>query len=132
MWLPDTNVWIRYLNPQSSPVKARFLQYASDSIFLCDVVKAELYFGAFKSVRRDENLALLDELSYGFVSLPFDGQAARQFGRIRAELSRTGNPIGPYDLQIAALALHHNLILVTHNTREFSRIADLRLEDWEI
>ncbi len=132
MWIPDTNVWIRYLNPQSSPVKSCFLRYSVDKIYLCDVVKAELYFGAYKSMRRDENLALLDELSKGFLSLPFDGNAARQFGRICAELARAGTPIGPYDLQIAAIALSRGLTLVTHNTREFSRVAGLYLEDWEV
>ena len=131
MWLPDTNVWIRYLNPQASPVEACFLRYPADQIFLCDVVKAELYYGAFKSTRREENLALLDELSNGFLSLPFDGNAAHHFGRTRAGLAKAGNPIGPYDLQIAAIALSHSLTLVTHNTREFSRVAGLHLEDWE-
>ena len=130
--MPDTNVWIRYLNPQSFPVKACFLRYSADQIFLCDVVKAELYFGAFKSTQRDKNLALLDELSNGFLSLPFDGHAARHFGRIRADLAKSGNPIGPYDLQIAAIALAHSLTLVTHNTREFSRVSGLNLEDWEV
>jgi tRNA(fMet)-specific endonuclease VapC len=122
MWMPDTNVWIRYLNPQASPVKACFLRYPADKIFLCDIVKAELYFGAFKSTRRDENLALLDELSNGFLSLPFDGNAARHFGRIRADLAKSGNPIGPYDLQIAAISLNpfcnqdnHNVFSVCAN-----------------
>ena len=50
---------------------------------------------------------------------------------IRRALERKGEMIGPHDLQIAAVALRHNLTLVTHNTREFSRIAALRLEDWE-
>jgi len=131
MWIPDTNVWIRYLNPQPSSVKAHFLRHPANRIFLCDIVKAELYFGAFKSTRRDENLALLDELSNGFLSLPFYGNAARHFGRIRAELTKAGTPIGPYDLQIAAIALSHNFTLVTHNTREFSRVAGLCFEDWE-
>jgi tRNA(fMet)-specific endonuclease VapC len=132
MWLPDTNVWIRYLNPQPSPVKAQFLQHSAAKIFLCNIVKAELYFGAFKSKHIDENLALLDELSNGFASLPFDDNAARHFGRIRAALTKIGTPIGPYDFQIAAIALSHNCILVTHNTKEFSRVAGLRLEDWEL
>jgi len=131
MWLPDTNVWVRYLNPQPSPVKTYFLKHPADKIFLCDVVKAELYFGAFKSARREENLALLDELGRGFSSLPFEGNAARYFGQIRAKLAKAGTPIGPYDLQIAAIALHHGFTLVTHNTREFSRVANLNLEDWE-
>jgi tRNA(fMet)-specific endonuclease VapC len=59
-------------------------------------------------------------------------EAARKYGEIRAELSRAGTPIGPNDLMIAAIALVHGSTLVTHNTREFSRIKDLKLEDWEV
>ncbi|EDN65411.1 PilT-like protein [Beggiatoa sp. PS] len=51
--------------------------------------------------------------------------------QIRARLAKKGAPIGPYDLQIAAIALVNNLILVTHNTREFKRIEELQIEDWE-
>jgi tRNA(fMet)-specific endonuclease VapC len=57
--------------------------------------------------------------------------AARLFGRIRSDLEIKGTPIGSYDLQIAAIALAHNLTLVTHNTREFIRVEGLQLEDWE-
>ena len=52
-------------------------------------------------------------------------------GQIRAQLQKLGTPIGSYDLQIAAIALAHNLILVTHNTREFERVEGLKLEDWQ-
>jgi tRNA(fMet)-specific endonuclease VapC len=62
--------------------------------------------------------------------LPFDDAAAEVYGRIRAELASRGTPIGPYDLMIAATALANNLILVTHNTREFARVSGLVLEDW--
>lgn len=89
------------------------------------------FFGAYKSERRAENLAILDDLFAGFSSLPFDGAAAREFGRIRADLQRVGTPIGPYDLQIAAIALAHNLTLVTHNTDEFKRVSALQIDDWE-
>ncbi len=64
--------------------------------------------------------------------MPFDGNAAEIYGKIRAQLERLGTPIGAYDLQIAAIALAHHLILVTHNTREFSRIEELEIEDWEL
>ncbi|MGH8499603.1 MAG: type II toxin-antitoxin system VapC family toxin [Methylococcales bacterium] len=63
MWLPDTNVWIRYLNPHPSPVKDQFRRHPAGRIFLCGIVQAELYFGAWKSARRDENLALLEKLA---------------------------------------------------------------------
>ena len=66
-----------------------------------------------------------------FQSLPFDDAAAEAYGRLRAELARRGTPIGPNDLMIAAIALVHDLTLVTHNTAEFSRVSDLRFEDWE-
>ncbi len=52
-------------------------------------------------------------------------------GQIRAQLQKLGTPIGSYDLQIAAIALANNLILVTHNTREFERVEGLKLEDWQ-
>jgi len=58
------------------------------------------------------------------------GQATRHFGDIRAHLSSQGTPIGPYDLQIAAIAVAHDLTVVTQNTREFARAPGLKLEDW--
>jgi len=64
--------------------------------------------------------------------LPFDDQSAIIYGQIRAGLAASGTPIGPNDLFISSIALANNLILVTHNTREFSRVEGLRLEDWEI
>lgn len=66
-----------------------------------------------------------------FTSLPFGDDGAEQYGLIRAELKRQGRPIGANDLLIAATALAYDLTLVTHNTREFSRVPGLRLEDWE-
>lgn len=132
LYLPDTNVWINHLNPAPSIVKTRLSAHPPSQIALCDVVKAELYYGAFKSTRRDANMMILDTLFSDFVSFSFDGKAARIFGDIRADLARKGTPIGPYDLQIAAIAIANDCILVTHNTGEFSRIAGLKLEDWEI
>lgn len=131
MWLLDTNAWIGYLNSRPSPLKERIKHKPIEMIWLCDIVKAELYYGAFKSQRQSANLSLLRELFNRFESLSFDGEAASCCGRIRAELAKKGTLIGPYDLQIAAIALAHSLTLVTHNTDEFRRIDGLTLEDWE-
>ena len=100
-------------------------------IAVCSVVKGELFYGAIRSANIERNLRLQQEFLSQFVSLPFDDQSALIFSNIRAQLATQGTPIGAYDLQIAAIALAHNLILVTHNTREFSRIPQLQLEDWE-
>ena len=84
-----------------------------------------------KSARIEDNLAILERFFDLFKVLPFDSQAAQKMAKIRARLAKKGTPIGPYDLQIAAIAIVNNLILVTHNTREFQRIEELQIEDWE-
>lgn len=130
-YLLDTNTCIGYLTRRSSPIVDKLAELSPQDIVLCDIVKAELYYGAYKGTRLESNLALFREFFNLFVSLPFDSWAAEVHGRIRARLEAFGTPIGPYDLQIAAIALANNLTLVTHNTHEFNRVEELRLEDWE-
>lgn len=129
-YLLDTNVCISYLNTIESPVRKRMQQLKPSQIVLCTVVEAELYYGVMKSAKPTKNLARLAPFIRQFNSLPFDSTAAREFGRIRAELAHAGTPIGPYDLQIAAIAIANGVTVVTHNTREFARVAGLRLDDW--
>lgn len=131
IYLLDTNTCIGYISRRSLSIFRRLTSLAQQDVVLCDIVKLELYYGAYRSSRQEENLAVLREFFNEFVSLPFDGQAAVICGLIRAQLASAGTPIGPYDLQIAAIALATNLTLVTHNTREFSRVEGLRIEDWE-
>ncbi len=131
-YLLDTNAWASYLNRRDASVANRVEQVGSADVRLCSVVKAELYYGAHKSPRREANLALLTRLFSRFPSLPFDDRAAEYYGRIRSQLETKGTPIGPNDLMIASTALAHDLILVTHNVREFRRVDTLRIEDWEV
>jgi tRNA(fMet)-specific endonuclease VapC len=93
-------------------------------------VAHELFYGAYKGQRKAENLARVDELR--FETLDFDREDARCAGEIRASLANAGHAIGPYDVLIAGQALARSLILITHNTGEFSRVPGLTLEDWEI
>jgi tRNA(fMet)-specific endonuclease VapC len=95
-------------------------------------VKAELFYGAMKSANPERNLNRVYRFSNRFVSFPFDDKASEVYGRIRANLEKAGTLIGPNDLLISAIALSNNLTLVTHNIREFSRIQNLKIEDWEI
>ena len=92
---------------------------------------SELWFGACKSQRIAENQARIRELVAHVPSLPFDDRAAEHRGEIRALLEREGRPIGPYDLQIAAIARTADLCLVTRNVLEFSRVPGLRIENWQ-
>ena len=131
VFLLDTNVCIRILNGSSAAVAGRLQATAPADVRLCAVVKAELLYGARKSARVDENLRLLRRFFDPLVSLPFDDRCADEAGLIRLDLERSGRPIGPNDLLIAAIARAHDLVLVTRNTREFGRIAGLRMDDWE-
>ena len=131
IYIPDTNACTRYLNKPDSTVAKKFAAAKPEDIALCDIVKMELYYGTYRSSRQQDNLVLLKQFFLPFLSLPFDDVAADICGRIRAVLATAGTPIGPYDFEIAAIALANNLTLVTHNTREFSRVPGLLLEDWE-
>jgi len=130
--LPDTNVWIRFLNHGETPVKDCFRKTDPKKIKLCSVVMAELYFGAYNSSRKRKNLNILKGLFSQYDSLSFDDKAAEVYGKIRAKLKSQGTPIGSNDLLIAAVALSNKAVLITHNTGEFERIAGLKLKDWEI
>lgn len=129
--LLDSNTCIRYLNGQSESIRRNLEARRPEEIVLCSVVKAELTYGAVKSARPESNLDKLRRFSEPFTSLPFDDAAAEVYGRIRTHLERSGKPIGPNDLLIAAIAIAHGATLITHNTGEFSRVEDLRYEDWE-
>jgi tRNA(fMet)-specific endonuclease VapC len=131
-FLLDTNACIRILKNSSPPLVARLRDRDPNEIFLCSVVKAELIYGAYRSARQADNLRQLDHFFQPFVSVPFDDNCTEVYGRIRHQLERAGQVIGPYDLMIAAIALANDLVLITHNTREFSRVVGLRFEDWEI
>ena len=130
-YLLDTNACIAYLNRPPSPIKRRVSEAGPGEIVLCDIVKAELLFGAHKSGYAAANLELLERFFGVFHSFPFDGRAAEVFGRERARLESLGTPIGPFDLQIGAIAIVNGLTVVTHNIREFSRLNGITVEDWE-
>jgi tRNA(fMet)-specific endonuclease VapC len=131
IYLLDTNACIRILNNSSARLVERLRAEDPSNIRLSAITKGELLYGARHSARASANLRLLERFFTPFVSLPFDDRCADHYGAIRADLSARGQVIGPHDLQIAAIARAHELILVTHNTGEFSRVVGLRIEDWE-
>jgi tRNA(fMet)-specific endonuclease VapC len=127
----DTNVCVEYLRARNSHVVKRINATPPDDIRLCSVVKAELYHGAWRSQQAKTNLIKVETFVGQFLSLSFDDNAAREYGRIRADLETRGCVIGPNDLQIAAIALVHASTLVTHNSREFCQVPGLAIEDWQ-
>lgn len=132
MYLLDTNVCIRLLNKSHASIVGHFQQHLPSELLMCSIVRAELLFGARHSQQVEANLQLLQQFFAPLSSLAFDNRCAEEAGIIRADLAVKGSPIGPNDLLIAATARAHDVVLITHNTREFSRVAGLRMDDWQI
>ena len=130
-YLLDTNVCIALLKGRPSQLEEKVRSVKTNQAVIPAVVRYELHYGARKSNQPKRTLAKLGSFLGAFPTLPFDDHCAEICGRIRATLERAGTPIGPYDLMIAALALQNDLILVTRNVREFQRVQEIRVENWE-
>ena len=128
-YLLDTNIVIYTMKNRPPQVKRRFQRH-HDQMGISAVTIGELVFGAEHSQQVERNLADIEAMTARLEVLPFDTKAAFHFGQIRAELYRTGQPIGPYDMMIAGHARACGLKLVTNNAKEFERVQGLLLEDW--
>ncbi len=128
-YLLDTNIVIYTLKNRPEKVREAFNRHA-DQLCVSTVTLGELVYGAEKSQQPERNLAEVESLVARLQVLAFDSDAAIHFGQIRAELARSGRPIGPYDLMIAGHARSRGLVLVSNNVRELQRVPGLRLENW--
>ena len=128
-YMLDTNMCI-YAQKNIPQVIEKIKNNFQYGVAISSITLAELEFGVQASANVEKNTIAL----YKFLSiveiLDFDSSAATEYGKIRADLKRKGTPIGNMDMLIAAHAKSENLIVVTHNTREFERVEGLQLEDW--
>lgn len=115
-YLLDTNTCIQFLNGRSPGVREKLPSIPSSDVIICSIVRAELFFGAEKSQYPSITRQKQERFLRPYKTLPFDDLAADTYGQLRAHLEHAGTPIGPLDLQIAAISLAYRLILVTHNT----------------
>ena len=128
-YMLDTNILIYTIKNRPKKVRKAFKRH-SDYLSMSSVTLGELIYGAERSAQVTRNLQDVEGLAARMDVLPFDYQAAIHFGQLRAELTKTGKPIGPYDSMIAGHARSLGLILVTNNMREFRRVPGLRVENW--
>jgi tRNA(fMet)-specific endonuclease VapC len=129
-YLLDTNFCIRVLRDRPPGMRERF-NVEADSLCISTIVLTELLYGAAKSARPEHNRQQVEHFAARLEVLPFDQEAADHAANIRATLDREGRMIGGYDVLIAGHARSRGMIVVTHNTREFTRVDGLRCEDWE-
>jgi len=131
VYLLDTNICIYIINKHPKSITQKLYKLNPRDIKISSVSVAELEYGASKSQRRDQNRGALYNFLSSFEIIPFDSRDAEIYGIIRAELESLGTPVGPYDMQLAAQALARDLIFVTNDTAEFSRIKKLKMENWK-
>ena len=130
MYLLDTNICIFAMKNTYPALSQKLFRISPSEIFVSSVTVGELEYGCFKSKWGERTKNIMNLFLAAYTILPFDRDDAAVFGRIWAELAKTGSPIGPYDLQIAAQGVSKGLTVVTHNTGEFSRVSGIALEDW--
>jgi tRNA(fMet)-specific endonuclease VapC len=128
-YLLDTNILIYTIKNRPTQVRDRFMQN-DGRMAISTVTLGELVFGTERSAKPQENLAVVESLLARIELLPYDEAAAYHFGQIRADLFRRGQPIGPFDMMIAAHARSRGFVLVTNNIREYARVSGLRVENW--
>jgi tRNA(fMet)-specific endonuclease VapC len=130
MYFLDTNICIYALKRTYPQVQQKIESHRPSEIFIPAIVIAELFYGAFKSRAREKTLEKLREFVAPFQKADFNSTSAISYGDIRSKLEAMGKPIGPNDLIIAATTLSNGGTLVTHNTKEFSAVPGLLIEDW--
>ena len=126
----DTNICIYFLKGENENIRIRLFEKHPDEIKISSIVKAELLFGAEKSIKKEQNLKKMNEFIFPFEIVSFGEKEAIFYSKIRAKLETEGRIIGPNDLLIAATVLANDGTLITNNVDEFKRVENLKIENW--
>src|ERR1700694_4183162 len=128
-YMLDTNICIHVMKNYPHNLREKFNALA-EQLCISSITLGELHYGAERSARRADNLTAIEHFVARLDVLAFEAKAAMHYGQLRAELERAGTPCGPHDMQIGGHARSIELIVVTNNLREFSRMPGVRVEDW--
>lgn len=129
-YLLDTNIWSALIRRNNTGLVKRFEVLERNQIALSPIVLGELQVGYYKGDRTPKRLAVIDLIRANSELLVINSRVSDHYAQLRTHLEAAGTPIGPNDTWIAAEALHHKLVLVTDNVREFSRVPGLQVENW--
>lgn len=132
MYLLDTNICIYAMKNTYPSLSQKLFRIPPSEVFVSSITVGELEYGSSKSRWGERSRTVMNLFLSAYTILPFDRDDAMVFGRIRAELTKAGLLIGPYNIQIAAQGISRGLTVVTHNTGEFSRVPGIDLEDWAV
>ena len=129
-YMLDTNICIYAIKHKPEKVFQRLQAIDPEDVCVSSVTYAELVHGVEKSAAVEKNRLALLTLLANIEILDFDVNAADCYGKIRADLEKKGTPIGPLDMMIAGHAQSLGYTVVTNNVKEFSRVKNLKIENW--
>ena len=129
-YMLDTNICIYAIKHKPEKVFQKLQTVDPQDVCVSSVTYAELVHGVEKSAAVEKNRLALSILLANIEILDFDVDAADCYGKIRANLEKKGTPIGPLDMMIAGHAMSMGYTVVTNNVKEFSRVPDLKIENW--
>lgn len=132
MYLFDTDCLSNILKKAPSPLLIKKLEtLPKDLQFTASINVSEIYFGAYRSRNQEKILKAYEDKVFPNVNiLPFDTDSGKIYGRLKALLEKRGFSKSEPGLRIAAIAIQHNMILVTGNKKHFMNIPGLNIEDW--
>ena len=128
-FLIDTNILIYRLKNLGN-VNDNFLKYKDKQMSVSVISYGELIFGAMKSKSVEKNLETVNDIKSIFPIIDINCDIMKTFGEIKAYIQKIGKPVDDMDLLISATAISKGMTLVTHNTKHFENIPNLKLEDW--
>ncbi len=129
-YLLDTDTCIYLIKKKNPRALVKLQSMEIGTVGISSITLSELEYGVARSTKPQQNKLALAHFLAPLEIMPFDDQAAAQYGPIRALLESNGTPIGPLDTLIASHALALDAIIVTNNIREFARVPKLVIENW--
>jgi tRNA(fMet)-specific endonuclease VapC len=129
-YMLDTSTCIYIIKRKPADVIGRFRQVRISEVSISSITLSELEYGVMKSSKPEQNQLALAQFVAPMEILPYNDEAAQDYGTLRFYLEKHGTPIGSLDMLISAHALSTRSILVTNNVKEFKRVPNLKIENW--
>jgi len=130
LYMLDTDICSYIIKKHPVSVLAQFEQLKTEQLCISVVTYAELHYGVTRSTSQKVNLPIVENFTSRLIILPWNKNAAVQYGQLRTSPENDGIPIGCMDMMIAAHALAQECTLVTNNLKHFQRIPQLHVENW--
>ncbi len=125
----DTDICIYWLKGNED-IEKKIIRHRLENVFITVITECELFYGAFKSQRKEKNLAVVENLRKKIRTLHTGEGVSHTYGKTKSDLDAKGQMLDDADILIVSIAFSNNATLVTNNIRHFKRIRGLKIENW--